>query len=117
MFKLVNKQIVVAINGAVSILDGHWGHCTNIYSEAKCIDGNEQFIAVGYKTGSVWFCKKNLMTSRHYKHDGEVNSIAISGALLASASDDNQVHVWDMRAKKELYRLKHDDNVSCIAFY
>ena len=41
----------------------------------------------------------------------------MSGALLASASFDNQVHVWDMSTKKELYRLKHKATVECVSFH
>ena len=37
--------------------------------------------------------------------------------MLASASDDKYVHVWDMSAKKELYRLKHDGPVNCVSFH
>merc|ERR1711892_743439 len=37
--------------------------------------------------------------------------------MLASASDDKYVYVWDMSAKKELYRLKHDGPVNCVSFH
>ena len=43
--------------------------------------------------------------------------MAVSGHLLASASDDKYVHVWDMSAKKELYRMKHGSAVNYVLFY
>ena len=52
-----------------------------------------------------------------YKHDDRVNSVAISDALLASASNDKNVCVWDMKTKKELYRLKHYAAVFCVSFH
>ena len=43
-----------------------------------------------------------------------------SGSLLATASgasNSRHVYVWDMSAKKELYRLKHASTVNCVSFH
>ena len=44
-----------------------------------------------------------------------------SGALLATTSGTSRrtaiVHVWDMSAEKELYRLKHYSEVKCVSFH
>ena len=36
---------------------------------------------------------------------------------MASASNDMDIHVVDMKTRKELYRLMHDDEVRCVSFH
>jgi len=121
MTKIINDEIVVAVYGGVLILNEELEtvkQFNGIVEWSTCIDGNAEYIAVGYNKGQVCFYNKSCDTSPTvYKHAGQVNSVAVSGALLASASSLGQVHVWDMVAKKELYRVNHEGLVTCVTFH
>jgi WD40 repeat protein len=89
--------------------------------------------AVGLTDDSVWIYGYGLyagmMTGRFNrfaplavlkKHTGRINSLAFhpeEGRLLASASDDETVRIWDSNRWKECTVLKgHQDAVKCVTF-
>jgi WD40 repeat protein len=52
------------------------------------------------------------------KHQDLVGGVAVSpdGRIVATASDDKSVRIWDATSSQELVVLKHQDLVSAIAF-
>jgi len=133
LLKVINDtKIAAAIRNDVVILNHELETVTEwqngFYGEATAIDANERYLAVANDEGSVLFFCLDVASfedmgmmyddkQESYCHDKWVNSLAITGSTLASASDDNYVHVWDMSAETEMFRLKHDDSVTCVAFH
>ena len=66
MTKIVNDEIVVAVYGGVLILNDELEtvkHFNGIVEWSTCIDGNAEYIAVGYNKGQVCFYNKSCDTS------------------------------------------------------
>jgi len=72
--------------------------------------------------GFEWYYWNRLCDSYQFElagHDGTVNYVAISadGKLLASASSDKSVRIWDAVTRKSIHKLTgHGNDVTCVAF-
>jgi WD40 repeat protein len=49
-------------------------------------------------------------------HTSNVNGLTAAGGLLASASDDYTVRLWDVAAHKQLLVLRPGKPLWCVAF-
>jgi WD40 repeat protein len=101
----------------VSTLSGHSGWVNSIV-----VSSSRQIISGGQdKTVKIW----ELDTGKHLRdlgnfflkgHSDRVNSIAISpdNIILASASEDRTVKVWDLVTYGRVYQLNHRGAVHCV---
>jgi WD40 repeat protein len=93
--------------------------------EVRSIAFSTQLLAVGTRYGvvKVWNGKVEEIASLKNKHGGDVWGVAFSpdGKVLAAADGDwnkpSDVVLWDTRTWKELARLKHTNEVLCVAFH
>jgi len=86
-----------------------------------CKPGDDNVVAAGYQDGCVrvWYRAENKMALALHGHKTAVTCLIYSKNtfLLASASMDTDIVVWDTVAESGLYRLRgHRDQVTAIAF-
>ena len=97
-----------------------------------CVDDAGDFAYVGSKDGTVMqfslsesishvatFAANQRKTGRGKSHTACVNGISVSsdGSVLAVASEDKTVHLWDTKTHEEKPALSgHRDSVTCVAF-
>jgi len=87
-----------------------------VHSLASSPDG--KILAVGLSDGEIYLhtLGQTRKTLAFTGHTGSVNDLALSldGSLLASASSDNTVRIWDTKAQEILEELEEGDNVLSV---
>lgn len=131
------KHIIVAARGRISLIDGESLECESQWESDDASSGftaictNGQYLAAGHENGFVEYVDLRPDYIEEYEEDediylftywasatAKVNSLAMDdGAIMASASNDHCVRVWDMEADKELFRLKHDAAVNFVEIH
>ncbi|KAG1786305.1 quinon protein alcohol dehydrogenase-like superfamily [Suillus plorans] len=101
-----------------SAFDGSWN-----LSLAWMLDGTRARL---FSTGSnrdptirEWDTSTWKQVGEPWKgHSGPLNMIALNptGTLLASASDDNQVRLWQLSDQQNIAIFKHTNEVYCVMF-
>jgi WD40 repeat protein len=115
--KSTSGRASIQICEYVNTLSGHsgWVNSIVISSNRQIISGSQD------KTVKIW----NLDTAKYlrdfggflYKgHSNRVNSVAISSdsRVLASASEDGTVIVWNLENYRKIHQLRHQGAVRCI---
>jgi WD40 repeat protein len=82
------------------------------------LSGDGKYLAAGIDGAALLFSLPEDKEPLSVKHKGLVHSVAISadGRYLASGGVDDQVPVYDVVHRKELYRLSHQQTVYALAF-
>lgn len=94
-------------------------------AEVRCLSFSNKFLAAGTRYGvtKVWDGEGAEVASLKGKHGAEVWGVAFSpdGKVLATADGDwnkpSDVVLWDTKTWKERERLKHTNEVLCVAFH
>lgn len=83
------------------------------------VDGKHVLTASADKTIKRWVAKKDKAQHTFLGHTGPVNKLASLGeSLVASASDDKTVRIWDYSLKKDsIHTLEgHESRVTQLAY-
>jgi len=90
-----------------AVLDVQWSH-----------DGNQYFTAGADKFMSAWDFETSQRTKKFQGHEGVVNSCSVSqnDQLVATASDDSTLRIWDMRTRKVAKVLSTPMASTCVSF-
>lgn len=129
MIKVINDQIFIEGDDTIIILSDRLKITKrfNKMENVRDVTGNDKYIAGvcdGLSTddvGIAFFCPTNGNSKSLRKlrapNKAVINSVAVSGDLLAIASSNKYVYVRNMSTNEELYRLNHETAVNFVTFH
>lgn len=99
------------------LLQGHDGHEGAVFAAGFNHDGNSLITGGWDATVKIWRVSDGSLRQTLHGHRGAVNSIAVSNdSMIASASHDRSVRLWDSDGALLHVLSGHSDAVFAVAF-
>ena len=87
-------------------------------STVICMVIGEDMLIIGDDAGNVVVRRglsEDLVDAYQFKHERDVNALALCGNWLASGGTDNMVHVWDLHDGHKVHSYEHENWVYAVA--
>jgi len=125
MTRNASRVVALAKGGSISVYstaDGkHMWEKRDVAATSLCVSPKSRYVATGSadRTAKIWNINSGQMVGQPFSgHTRKVSDVAFSpdGSLLASASQDNFVILWDVRTGMRLREVAHTTFVAKIHF-